>query len=155
MVVVCQKRLIPMSMKGWTAIPVAAAVLLGVPLAAQTQPRLKADTKQAASDASLLQDEDKAKAELERRLRNQATYHDGVLVLIDRSGGGGVTVMPATVIWSVECSDGGLVVTFGSGSGDTDNGVVLTLTGAAINDDKCTRIAPAIGLAVLAVTKGN
>jgi len=141
--------------KGWTAILVAVAVLLGTPLVAQTQPRIKADPSQAASDASLLQDEDKAKAELERRLRNQATYRDGVLVVIDRSGDGGVTVMPATMIWSVECGDGGLFVTFGSGSGDTDNGVMLTLTGAKISDDKCARIAPAIGLAVLAVTKGN
>jgi len=32
---------------------------------------------------------------------------------------------------------------------------MLTLTGAKISDDKCARIAPAIGLAVLAVTKGN
>ena len=60
-------------MKGWTAVAAAAAVLLGSPLVAQTQPRLKADRNQAASDASLLQDEDKAKAELERRLRNPAT----------------------------------------------------------------------------------
>ena len=96
-----------MSVKGWTAIAAAAAVLLGSPLVAQTQPRLKADPSLAASDASLLQDEDKAKAELERRLRNQATYRDGVLVLIDRSGGGGVKVMPATGIWGVECGDEG------------------------------------------------
>jgi hypothetical protein len=143
-----------MSVKGSVAIAVAAAVLLGSPLAAQTQPRLTADPSLAASDASLLQDEDKAKAELERRLRSQATYRDGVLVLSDRSAGG-VTIMPATVMWSVECSDGGLAVTFGSGSGDTDNGIVLQLTAAAISDDKCGHIAPAIGLVVLALTKGN
>jgi hypothetical protein len=135
-------------------IAIATAVLLGSPLAG-AEPRVAADPSLAASDASLLQDEDKAKAEFERRLRNQATYRDGVLVLIDRSGAGGVTVMPANVMWSVECSDGGLAVTFGSGSGDTDNGIVLQLTGAAISDDKCTRLAPAIGLAVLAITKGN
>jgi len=143
-----------MSVKGSLAIAVAAAVLLGSPLAAQTQPRLTADPSLAASDASLLQDEDKAKTELERRLRTQATYRDGVLVLSDRSSGG-LTIMPATVMWSVECSDGGLAVTFGSGSGDTDNGIVLQLTAAAISDDKCGHIAPAIGLAVLALTKGN
>ena len=143
-----------MSVKGSLAIAVAAAVLLGSPLAAQTQPRLTADPSLAASDASLLQDEDKAKTELERRLRTQATYRDGVLVLSDRSSGG-LTIMPATVMWSVECSDGGLAVTFGSGSGDTDNGIVLQLTAAAISDDKCGHIAPAIGLVVLALTKGN
>ncbi|HWB49375.1 MAG TPA: hypothetical protein VG651_09715 [Stellaceae bacterium] len=116
---------------------------------------MTSDPSLAASDASLLQDEDKAKAEFERRLRNQATYRDGVLIVVDRSGAGGVTVMPATVMWSVECSDGGLAVTFGSGSGDTDNGIVLQLTSATISDDKCSRLAPAIGLAVLAITKGN
>jgi hypothetical protein len=136
------------------AVLVVAGILLAT-VPGRAQPRVTADPSLAASDTSLLQDEDKAKAEFERRLRSQATYRDGVLVLIDRSGAGGVTVMPANVMWSVECSDSGLAVTFGSGSGDTDNGIVLQLTGAAISDDKCTRIAPAIGLAVLAVTKGN
>jgi len=46
-------------------------------------------------------------------------------------------------------------VTFGTGSGDSDNGIVLQLTTAGISDDACTRIAPAIGQAVLAITKGN
>ena len=45
--------------------------------------------------------------------------------------------------------------TFGAGSGDTDNGIVLQLTGAAIGDDECTRLAPAIGEALLAIAKGN
>jgi hypothetical protein len=132
-----------------------AVVLLGTPLAARAQPRPTADPGLAASDMALLRDEAKAILEFERRLRAQASYRDGVIVLVDRSGAGGVTVMPATVMWSVECSDGGLAITFGSGSGDTDNGIVLTLTGAAISDDKCGRIAPAIGLLTLAITKGN
>src|SRR5215471_12231923 len=139
-----------MFVKRCAVIALLAAGLLGAPLAVRAQPRLTADPSLAASDASLLQDEDKAKTELERRLRSQATYRDGVLVLIDRSGAGGVTVMPATVMWSVECSDGGLAVNFGSGSGDTDNGIVLQLTAAAISDDKCGKLAPAVGLAVLA-----
>jgi hypothetical protein len=141
--------------KPWTAAVLAASMAIGITAAARAEPRVTADPGLAASDTALLKDEDKAKAELERRLRSQATYRDGVLVLIDRSGAGGVTVMPATVMWSVECSDGGLAVTFGSGSGDTDNGIVLQLTAAAIGDDKCSRLAPAIGLAVLALTKGN
>ena len=52
-----------MSVKTFSVITVAAAVLLGSPLAAQTQPRLTADPSLAASDASLLQDEDKAKTD--------------------------------------------------------------------------------------------
>jgi hypothetical protein len=63
--------------------------------------------------------------------------------------------MPATVMWGLDCSDGGLAITFGSGSGDTDNGIVLQLTSAAISDEKCLHIAPAVGQTVLAITKGN
>jgi hypothetical protein len=63
--------------------------------------------------------------------------------------------MPATVMWGVDCGQDGLAVTFGAGSGDTDNGTVLQLTSADVADDKCTRIAPAIGETVLAITKGN
>ena len=87
---------------------------------------------------------------------DQVTYRNGLLVIIDRSGTtSGVTVMPATVLWGIDCSDSGLAVTFGAGSGDTDNGVVLQLTGASITDDKCLHIAPAIGEVVLALAKGN
>jgi hypothetical protein len=79
-----------------------------------------------------------------------------VLVIVDRSmANAGVTVMPATVMWGVDCSQDGVAVTFGAGSGDTDNGAVLQLTSADVTDDKCTRIAPAIGETVLAITKGN
>lgn len=63
--------------------------------------------------------------------------------------------MPATVLWGIDCSDSGLAVTFGSGNADTDNGLSLQLTTAAISDDACTRIAPALGETVLAIIKGN
>jgi hypothetical protein len=135
---------------------VAGLVMFGLQRDAQAEPKVSVDPSLAASDATLLQDEAKATAEFERRLRAQVTYRNGVVVIIDRSGAtGGVTVMPATVMWGVDCGDSGIAVTFGAGSGDTDNGTVLTLTSATISDDKCTRIAPAIGEAVLALTKGN
>jgi hypothetical protein len=125
-------------------------------LPALAEPKLVADPDLARSDTALLQDEAKATAELQHRLRDQVTNRDGLLVIIDRSGtSSGVTVMPATVMWGVDCSDGGLAITFGSGSGDTDNGIVLQLTSAAISDEKCLHIAPAVGQAMLAITKGN
>lgn len=131
-----------------------ALSLAALPALAQPKPPL--DPSLAASDKALLQDLDKATAELQRRLRNQVTYRNGLLVIIDRSGTNpGVTVMPATVVWGIDCSDSGLAVTFGTGSGDTDNGVALQLTSVAISDDQCLRIAPAIGDALLAITKGN
>jgi hypothetical protein len=133
-----------------------AASLSIAALPALAQPKPPVDPGLAASDTTLLQDEGKATAELQRRLRAQVHYRNGLLVIQDRSGTNtGVTVMPATVMWGVDCSDSGLAVTFGTGSGDTDNGLVLQLTTVAISDDKCTRIAPAVGDTVLAITKGN
>jgi hypothetical protein len=134
----------------------AALVALALAPPASAEPKPPVDTELAKSDTVLLKDEAKAIAEFQRRLRGQVTYRDGMLVIIDRSGTtSGVTVMPATVMWGVDCSDSGLAATFGAGSGDTDNGIVLQLTGAAIGDDECTRLAPAIGEALLAIAKGN
>jgi hypothetical protein len=123
-------------------------------LPAVAQPKPPVDPGLATSDTTLLQDEAKATAELQRRLRGQVTYRNGLLIIQDRANSG-VTVMPATVMWGVDCSDSGLAVTFGAGSGDTDNGVVLQLTSVAISDDKCTRIAPAVGGTLLEITKRN
>ena len=135
---------------------VFAAMLAGVSATADAQPKLATDPSLTTSDNALLKDEAKAIAELQRRLRLQVTYRNGVLVIIDRGGsGGGVTVMPASVMWGIDCSDSGLTVTFGAGTGETENGIALQLTSSSISDDKCTRIAPAIGEAALDITKGN
>ena len=134
----------------------AGLVLLGLLFEARAEPKPPADPGLTASDAALVQDDAKAITELQRRLHAQVSYHNGVLVIIDRSGtNSGVTVVPATIMWGVDCSDSGIAVTFGSGSGDTDNGIVLQLTSTAISDEKCQKIAPAIGEAVLSITKGN
>jgi hypothetical protein len=137
--------------------PARLAIALSlIALPAMAEPKPPIDPGLVASDKTLLQDEDKAIAELQRRLRDQVSYRNGLLVIIDRSGlSSGVTVMPATAMWGIDCSETGLAVTFGAGSGDTDNGLVLQLTGAAISDAKCTRIAPAVGDTLLAITKGN
>jgi hypothetical protein len=141
-------------MKGLFGYAVLVALALALPASAEPKPPV--DAELAKSDAVLLQDEAKAIAELQRRLHHQVTYRDGLLVIIDRSGTvSGVTVMPATVMWGVDCSDTGLAATFGAGSGDTDNGIVLQLTSAAIGDDECSRLAPAIGATLLTIAKGN
>jgi hypothetical protein len=137
------------------ASAVAGALFLAA-LPAAAQPKPPGDPGLAASDKALLQDEGKAIAELQRRLRGQVSFRNGLLIIIDRSGTNtGVAVMPATVMWGIDCSDDGLSIDFGSGSGDTDNGLELQLTTASISDDKCTRIAPAIGELMLAIAKGN
>jgi len=135
---------------------VAGFLLVAPPWAASAEPKLPADPSLVASDNALLQDESKATAELQRRLRDQVNYHNGVLVIIDKSGGTpGLTVMPASVMWGLDCGDSGIGLTFGTGTGDTDNGIVIQLTGAAVSDDKCKRMAPTIGETLLAITKGN
>jgi hypothetical protein len=139
-------------------LPIVLATLLMVilPLGARAEPKAAVDPDLTKSDAALLQDDAKATAELQRRLRDQVSSRGGLLVIVDRSGTNpGVTVVPATIMWGVDCGESGLAVTFGTGSGDSDNGVVLQLTNATIADDKCLRIAPALGDTVLALTKGN
>jgi hypothetical protein len=137
-------------------LALAAAALAALTIPAAAEPRIAADPSLVASDNALLQDEGKATAEFQNRLRGQVSARDGLLVIVDRTGAtSGVTVVPATIMWGVDCGDAGLAVTFGAGSGDTDNGIVLQLTSANISDDKCTRIAPSIGGTVLAITKGN
>jgi hypothetical protein len=142
---------------GLRYLPILAAAAFAVftaPVAAEPKPA--ADPSLTASDSTLVQDEAKAITEFQRRLRDQVSLKNGVLVIVDHSGTtAGVTVMPATVMWGIDCGDSGITATFGSGSGDTDNGVTLQLTGASVSDDKCGRIAPAIGATVLDIAKGN
>lgn len=129
---------------------------LGALSPAIAEPKAPADPSLIASDNALLQDEAKATAELQSRLRSEVTYRNGVLVIIDRGvANADVTVMPATVMWGIDCGQEGISVTFGAGSGDTDNGTMLQLTGADVTDGKCAHIAPAIGETLLAITKGN
>lgn len=135
----------------------AAAVLAAAALAfaAEAEPRLMGEPDQARSDKDLLQDEAKAVGVFQQRLRDQVGVSGGLFVIEDRSGGStSVTVMPTTILWSVDCSDSGLNVTFGSGSAETDIGVTVQLTAAPISGDKCRKIAPAIGATVLALSKG-
>jgi len=135
------------------AIAVIVATALGL-AAAQAEPRLGAD--RGKDDAALLRDEAKAGPELQRRLRDQVALKDGLLVIQDRSATTpSVTVMPQSVMWSVDCSESGLAVTFGSGSGETDNGVSLQLTAAAPNQEQCLALAPALGQTVVAILKGE
>ncbi|HZK91316.1 MAG TPA: hypothetical protein VFC56_14320 [Stellaceae bacterium] len=141
-------------MRHFAGLALIAVLALAPPAAAEPKPSVDPDL--VKSDIALLQDEGKATAEFQRRLRDQVSFRDGVLVIVDRTGTtSGVTVMPATVMWGVDCSDSGIAVTFGAGSGDTDNGIVLQLTGASISDDKCIRLAPVVGATLLAITKGN
>jgi hypothetical protein len=135
---------------------VAGSLLLALHGPACAEPKLPIDPSLVASDTALLRDESKATAEFQRRLRDQVSYRNGLLVIVDKSGGTpGVMVMPAGVMWGLDCGDSGIGVTFGTGSGDTDNGIVLQLTSAAVTDDKCQHMAPTIGETLLAITKGN
>ena len=133
----------------------ALIVAMVLPVAAgRAEPRLGSD--RAKDDAALLRDEAKATSELQRRLRDQVAFKDGLLVIQDRSASAAsVVVMPPTAFWSVDCGDNGIGVTFGSGSGDTDNGIALQLTAAAPTQEQCLALAPALAKSVAAIVKGE
>jgi hypothetical protein len=138
-------------------LALAGAVLLATAPPTLSQPKPGADLDHSKSDAALLRDDAKATGELQRRLRAQVAYRNGLLIIQDNSGGDApeVMVMPATAMWSIDCGDSGISVTFGSGTGDTENGISVQLTSAAVAADKCQRIAPALGEALVELTKGN
>jgi hypothetical protein len=100
---------------GALILTLAGMPSLAGPVAAE--PKLTGDPDQAKSDTVLLQDETKATAEFQRRIRDQIKYRNGLLIIQDRAASG-VSVAPATIMWMVDCGDGGLTVTFGTGSGD-------------------------------------
>jgi len=134
-----------------------SAVLLALALAVSTpalaQPKLNVDRK---DDAALLRDERKAIAEFQRRLRDQVSLKNGLLIIQDRgASGASLFIVPPTAFWSVDCSEAGIAVTFGAGSGDTDNGIALQLTGAAATQEQCVAMAPPIGQTLLAIIKGE
>jgi hypothetical protein len=104
---------------------------------------------------AILRDPAKAGPELERRLRQQIRYADG-LRLIQEPLLGEVIVRPATVEWSVSCSFVGIAVTLG---GNVEHGtgteVVLAPVGTTINKAACPAISIAVGQAMLRITTGQ
>jgi hypothetical protein len=138
-------------------LPAAIAlILVGLETPAMAEPRLPPDPDLAHADATLLQNESGAIAEFQRRLRDEVRYQNGLLVIQDRAiAQSGVTVAPATIMWSLECGESGVSVTFGAGTGDTENGIALQLSGTPVPDEQCQRIAPSLGETLLAITKGN
>jgi hypothetical protein len=102
---------------------------------------------------SVLRDPARSGQILEQRLRKQARYSDGLL-LIEDPVIHGITTLPATIGWSVSCDEiAGVQVTFGSG----DSGAVLELVplGTKISRSTCSRISHEAGAAVLRLTSGQ
>jgi hypothetical protein len=135
---------------------VVAATLFALAAPAEAGPKAPIDPDQARSDAALLQDEGAAAKAFQQRLRDLVAMRNGLFVIAESSAGtASVTVFPATVPWSVVCDDSGLSVTFGAGTGDTDNGIAVTLSSVPIPADKCLKLAPAVGETVLALSRGQ
>ena len=138
-------------------LPAAIAlILVGLATQAMAQPRLPPDPGLARADATLLQNESGAIAEFQRRLRDEVRYQNGLLIIQDRAiAQSGVTVVPATIMWSLECGDSGVSVTFGAGTGETENGIAVQLSATPVPAEQCQRIAPSLGETLLAIARGN
>jgi hypothetical protein len=93
-----------------------------------------------------------SEADMQRVLREQIRYQNGLLVFRDK---GGVTVAPATIPWTLDCGEGGVGVTLGSGTGDTENGLAISLATGPMTEEQCQTLAPSLGAAMLAITRGN
>jgi hypothetical protein len=104
---------------------------------------------------ALLSDPATAAPELERRLRQQVRYYNGVLLIEDPILHS-VTALPATTAWSISCDAGGVQVNFGDTS---DNGsgayVEITPIGIGAAPTACKGISARLGTAVLRLTRGE
>ena len=104
---------------------------------------------------ALLRDPRGAGPELEQRLRKQVHYSGGLL-LIEDPVLHGITTLPATIGWEIDCNNWGVSVTFGAtgenGAGTEERLVPL---GTRIENNVCRGISEAVGAAVLRLTSGQ
>jgi len=111
--------------------------------------------RQLRQDLDLLQDEASATTEFERRLREQVHFRDGVLVIRDEELPDWISVVPASILWIINCGPTGLIVSFGPAPSVKDSGPVLNLTWATVPAEMCEQIAVAVGETLLAITHGE
>ena len=91
--------------------------------------------------------------ELQRRLRKQVRYSNGLLLIEDPLLHQ-INTVPATAAWSVSCDDGvGVQVYFGGGENSTEVDVVPL--GTRISKGACAAISEEVGTAVLRLTSGQ
>jgi hypothetical protein len=104
---------------------------------------------------ALLRDPARAGPELERRLRKQVQYSNGLLLVEDPIFHG-VTTLPATAGWAISCDTLGVSVTFGA-TGENDAGINVEIVplGTAVEAGACDGISKALGAAVLRLTSGQ
>lgn len=91
-------------------------------------------------------------ADLQAKLRDPIHYQNGLLVFRDK---GGVTVAPATIAWTLDCGQGGIGITLGSGTSETENGLAISLSSTPMTDTQCQPLSISLGTTMLAITKGN
>jgi hypothetical protein len=116
--------------------------------------------EQAVVDAqrrlvSLLRDPARAAPELEKRLRGQVHYSNGLLLIEDPILHG-ITTLPATTGWAIDCGILGVAVTFGA-TGENGAGTEVNLVpiGTSISNYTCRGISEVVGAAVLRLTNGQ
>jgi hypothetical protein len=93
-----------------------------------------------------------SETDMQRLLHDQIRYRNGLLVFHDKAG---VTVAPATIPWTLDCGEGGVGVTLGSGTGETENGFAIPLGATPMTDEQCQALAVSLGTTMLAITQGK
>jgi hypothetical protein len=97
---------------------------------------------------ALLRDPARAAPELEKRLRRWVRYSNGLLLIEDPILHG-ITTLPATAGWSIDCDTSMVEVTFASTL------VNLVPWGTNIQKSACPKISDLLGQAVLRLTGGQ
>jgi hypothetical protein len=93
---------------------------------------------------------------LERRLRKQVRYSNGLLLIEDPILHG-ITTRPATTGWSISCDENlGIQITFGA-EGENGGGSEVNLVpiGTRVRKNACPGISEVVGAAVLRLTSGQ
>jgi|SRR5579864_4819176 len=102
-----------------------------------------------------LRDPARAGPELERRLRKQVRYSNGLLLIEDPILHG-ITTLPATTEWAIDCGVLGVAVTFGA-TGENGAGTEVNLVpiGTTISNYACRGVSEVLGAAILRLTSGQ
>lgn len=91
-----------------------------------------------------------------KRLRGWVRYSNGLLLIEDPILHG-ITTLPATTGWAIDCGDFfGVAVTFGA-TGENGSGTEVNLVpiGTSISNYACRGISEVLGAAVLRLTSGQ
>jgi len=110
-----------------------------------------------AAEEQLISDSSKAPAELIRRIRALIQNREGLL-LVETTLGPGLSVLPSTSPWAVNCG-AGITAVFGSsvsgGAESVDSDIKVLLTYVIVSKQSCEKLAVIVAQEIQAIVNGR